>query len=751
MGKATIISEVGSGEYTVSLVYAGRARVTAWVADLTAKIDALETAIAEMDDGMEKTIAELRVQSFAKKKQYYNAKMPADRTVTIWCADKTEDLTGSVGTIEVPGERHDGVNIQPGHDANAVYDAARDGQLLPAVATSAEAAYFNRAIMPGWQKDKPKYRYATIVADSIDFDADTCDVCLDPAYSSQQNLDINQNQGFSECPSDTLAGFGQFCVDNPTHPTCINTEAPAGLHISAAQYETIKNINAAVNTAHDYETDQSGYGVGDHWAIMGPGDKGDCEDFALTKMQALIDAGFDVKNLQIGWGQTETGDNHAFLIIQTNNRGTLILDNRYSGLMQIGNVPYRFQGYQQAGQAWASYTTLLEAVPIEYMNCNAGAFADGDQVIVEFTDQDFSQPKVIGFRSDPQACISAALFFWTPFEAPYTTLYGFLFDVVTGAYTQTGTTVFQIRLFAAAGTPDSGGTVNFTGGSSDGQAQDPGDRYVVHTSNNQLSVAADAWAVKSEMTNKRHYHQVFSMSGGVYVVGGMADTGPTHAMVTDLEKYDKATDAWTGKADSDSRFVFAEFFLAGKGYVVGGLSGWIGSVRSSCRAYDPVTNAWADKTDHPTSVSYPMGFEDFATDKGYLMGGLVGISQTNSLSCREYNPVTNAWTLVADYPSYGCEGSYIEYLPPDEDQSNWYLDSGTCYEDTGAMVYGVPAAGGLDYGIVLQAPEAIGGGRYHTVKSGKYTPSTDTWAQFDQFPEKFIPFWGFLDGCGCAI
>ena len=404
MGKATIISDVGSGQYTASLVYAGRARVNAWVADLTAKIAALEAAIAGMDPGMEKTIAELRVQSFVKKKQYYEAKMPADRTVTIWCADKTEALTGSVGTIEVPGERHDGVNIQPGYEANAVYAAARDGQLLPAVATSAEAAYFNRAIMPGWQKHKPTYRYATIVADSIDFDADTCDVCLDPAYSSQQNLDINQDQGFSECESSPLAGFGQFCTDNPAHPTCTNTDAPAGLNISDAQYETIKSINAAVNAAHNYETDKSGYGVGDQWRIMGPGDKGDCEDFALTKMQALIDAGFDVKNLQLGWGQTEIGQNHAFLIIQTNNRGTLILDNRYPGLMKIENVPYRFQGYQRAGQTWADYTTRLEAVPIEYMSCNAAAFADGDEVLVEFTGQDFSTPKVIGFKNNPSGC-----------------------------------------------------------------------------------------------------------------------------------------------------------------------------------------------------------------------------------------------------------------------------------------------------------------------------------------------------------
>jgi len=219
MGKGTIISETGAGGYSVSLVYAGRPRVTALVAELDTKIAALQTIIDGLDAGLEKDIAQLRLQSYTKRKEYYEGKMPDDLTVAAWCTDLTTGLTGSVGTIEVPGERHDGVAIQPGYDGNAVYDETRDGQLLPAVATSAAAAYFNRALLPGWQRWKPTFRYGTIIADSIDFDADTCDVCLDPAYSSQQNLDINQNQGFSECSATPPSGFTQFCVDNPAHPT----------------------------------------------------------------------------------------------------------------------------------------------------------------------------------------------------------------------------------------------------------------------------------------------------------------------------------------------------------------------------------------------------------------------------------------------------------------------------------------------------------------------------------------------------
>lgn len=219
MGKATIISEVGSGKYYASLIYAGRARVDAKISNLNARISALETEIAAMDPGLKKDIASLRLASLERRLVYFQTKMPADFSKYLFCADLTEGLTGDVATIEIPGERHDGVNIRPGYADGAAFDGATDGQLLPAVATSAQAAYFNRAILPGWQRWKPTHRYGYIVADSINFEMNTCDICLDPAYSSQLNLDINQGQDFSECTADAPSGFDSFCIANPAHPT----------------------------------------------------------------------------------------------------------------------------------------------------------------------------------------------------------------------------------------------------------------------------------------------------------------------------------------------------------------------------------------------------------------------------------------------------------------------------------------------------------------------------------------------------
>lgn len=49
-------------------------------------------------------------------------------------------------------------------------------------------------------------------------------------------------------------------------------------------------------------------------------------------------------------------------------------------------------------------STELINVPITYMSCDSVVFEPGDQVIVQFTDRKWDQPKVIGFVTDPRQC-----------------------------------------------------------------------------------------------------------------------------------------------------------------------------------------------------------------------------------------------------------------------------------------------------------------------------------------------------------
>lgn len=113
----------------------------------------------------------------------------------IWCADLTEDLSGDVGIIEIPGEQQSW-NILPGYFNEAPYNAQRDGHILPAVVGTPAGVFWNLAMLPGWQKWKPTFRYGVITAKN----GDECDVALEAAFSSQQAINVNQEPELYEVP-----------------------------------------------------------------------------------------------------------------------------------------------------------------------------------------------------------------------------------------------------------------------------------------------------------------------------------------------------------------------------------------------------------------------------------------------------------------------------------------------------------------------------------------------------------------------
>ncbi len=207
MGKATIISHIADGEYSIQLTLL-RDRFDATIVDLNAQISILTTLINSLPDGEEKNLATLRRTALQKRIVYMNANMPPDSTITAWCSDLTTDLTGTVGTIEIPGERGS-VVIQPGFGGNAVYDSARDGQLGPSLNNTFEGLAYNLMMLPGWQKWKPTYRFGTI----SNLVGDVCDVTLDAAISSQQSLNVNQASVLTGVTIDYMGQGGNIFTD----------------------------------------------------------------------------------------------------------------------------------------------------------------------------------------------------------------------------------------------------------------------------------------------------------------------------------------------------------------------------------------------------------------------------------------------------------------------------------------------------------------------------------------------------------
>lgn len=244
MGRARIISEQGEGRYTVEIDYGSAERTRrlervdmrlyeltlrkTWQADLLADIEAgLPSLLSEMDALILAYVAATKVVPRDAQNEAAIKKQIDDKTVQLnkqrtliqearnalsltelqfksaelergtleqlnlvveqgaWCADYTEDATGTVATLEINGES--GLTlIAP----SAPAPAAADGVMVAREMQSPEQVFWNAAVLPGWQKWKPTYRTGTITA--LNTEADTASVELDAALSSARSLNINQ-------------------------------------------------------------------------------------------------------------------------------------------------------------------------------------------------------------------------------------------------------------------------------------------------------------------------------------------------------------------------------------------------------------------------------------------------------------------------------------------------------------------------------------------------------------------------------
>lgn len=150
---------------------------------VNAAVIALSIAASEL------TSAEYGLSSYENAK--IAAQMEIDRlqafidddlaAVTIWCADYTEDLSGTVPALQIAGDS-DNLIIAPG-GVNT-----DQGSFVQVGSQSAHATVFNYYMEDWATKYKPRYRIATIT--SIDYDLDTATVILD-AVTGKNGSSLN--------------------------------------------------------------------------------------------------------------------------------------------------------------------------------------------------------------------------------------------------------------------------------------------------------------------------------------------------------------------------------------------------------------------------------------------------------------------------------------------------------------------------------------------------------------------------------
>ena len=124
-------------------------------------------------------------------------------------------------------------------------------------------------------------------------------------------------------------GWVGFCDSNLDCPLVTNN-GNTKITVTDQVLADLNSVNAYVNDNHTYLGDDNS---DDNWQIMQPGGSGDCEDFALTKAQKLLDMGYPAAAIHIegGYVDTET-PGHAWLVVQTTG-GDYALDRSSNSII----------------------------------------------------------------------------------------------------------------------------------------------------------------------------------------------------------------------------------------------------------------------------------------------------------------------------------------------------------------------------------------------------------------------------------
>lgn len=386
----------------------------------------------------------------------------------------------------------------------------------------------------------------------------------------------------------------------------------------------------------------------EHAIIMPQARKGDCEDFALTKMQAIIEAGIvPAENLQILLCYVLDMGYHAVLGIQTANKGFLISDILlHGGLFRIENLSrHQWSNFSVATDAsgeinWSEPQVLLKDVPFEYMRCDSVAFLDGDDVVVEFTNQDWTHPKIIGFRASPRSCSAMRLlpdgtgFSYTGDESPVEEQQGvFSYYYATESWTLEG--IFPATTtFYGCGT-GAEGIVYRLGGYYLEDAGLYASKPHYTDSHWMYDVNLESWesAQNSGQLFCRQRYK-FIGEGKAILYGGekAADEGVVDTITFDAvqwsgntNKYNFSTDVWDSMQAQYPMSYPASFVIDSLVYIAGGRDRTSpmeaqGQYNDNVSAFSEQHDTWVNKKELPARIGYACGWG--FDGQGYVGGGL---------------------------------------------------------------------------------------------------------------------------------
>lgn len=139
----------------------------------------------------------------------------------------------------------------------------------------------------------------------------------------------------------TLAPFAhtRFCMQYPGDcATSHNHFRPGPIALDETRFSELRDVNHEVNKTIRFERNADGL-AGERW-LIGP-DRGDCNDYAVTKRHALIARGWPAHALLLAEVVTTWGEHHLVLVVRT-KKGDLVADSIAQDIRPWTKSPYQW-------------------------------------------------------------------------------------------------------------------------------------------------------------------------------------------------------------------------------------------------------------------------------------------------------------------------------------------------------------------------------------------------------------------------
>lgn len=133
-------------------------------------------------------------------------------------------------------------------------------------------------------------------------------------------------------------GYVEFCQRFPRDCKSSPSET-AAVHLNGQKQAQLDAVNLSVNKAIQPFRDIDLYGTEEHWTY--PQSAGDCEDYALLKMQQLQQLGWPKSALLLSVVYDELGEAHTILLVVT-EEGEFVLDNKNNVVKEWNATRYKW-------------------------------------------------------------------------------------------------------------------------------------------------------------------------------------------------------------------------------------------------------------------------------------------------------------------------------------------------------------------------------------------------------------------------